>query len=99
MVEFTAAARRQIEELLLFYDDKGRYETAVNLERDVSLAVARIGSHPTKGRSAPAPYPGLTRHGRLWTRVGRYWFFYRPEPLPPVIIGVFFDMANIPARL
>jgi hypothetical protein len=34
----------------------------------------------------------------VWIKSGRYWIAYRTNP-PPLIVAVFFEMANIPRRL
>jgi hypothetical protein len=35
---------------------------------------------------------------RLWIKEGRYWIAYRLSP-GPMIVGVFYESANIPGRL
>jgi hypothetical protein len=47
---------------------------------------------------APRSYPEIARPGRLWIKSGRYWIAYSPNN-PPVIVGVFYDTADIPGRI
>ena len=61
-------------------------------------AIDRLERSPLEGLPAPRPYPALSKAGRAWIKVGRYWIAYN-EAEPPVIIGVFYDAADIPARL
>jgi hypothetical protein len=35
---------------------------------------------------------------QLWVKSGRYWIAYQTAPAP-VIVAVYFETANIPARL
>ena len=46
---------------------------------------------------APRPYPSLARQGWAWTKSGRYWIAYQRDP--NFILAIFYDAANIPARL
>jgi plasmid stabilization system protein ParE len=99
MVEFGASAQRHVYLLRNHYEQNGRISAALNLERSLDRAVRRIAMDPGAGLPAPRPYPTLTVKGRLWIKEGRYWFRYRPAPPPPVIMGVFFETADIPRRL
>jgi hypothetical protein len=47
---------------------------------------------------APRPYLTLISADRLWIKEGRYWIAYRAFP-EPIIVGVFYESANIPGRL
>jgi hypothetical protein len=38
-----------------------------------------------------------SRPGRAWIKSARYWIAYNTAQ-PPVIVGVFFDAADIPRR-
>jgi hypothetical protein len=51
------------------------------------------------GRNVPAPrpYPDLARDGEAWTQAGRYWGAHTSGK-PTVILGVFYDAADIPNR-
>lgn len=44
-----------------------------------------------------APYPRLASDGRRWIKVGAYWIAYSTTE-PPVILGVFYETADIPSR-
>ena len=61
-------------------------------------AEGKIERDPSAGLKAPRPYPRLGQRGRAWVKAGRYWFAYSTME-PPVIVGVFFETANIPGRL
>jgi hypothetical protein len=74
---------------------KGRPEAARDLTIALHTAMRRIAA----GQSVPAPrpYPDLTRDGEAWTYAGRYWIAHTTAK-PPVILGVFYDAADIPNR-
>ena len=55
----------------------------------------RIEGNPSAGLTAPRPYPRLAQPGVLWVKAGRYWVYYTTTS-PPVIVGVFYETANIP---
>jgi hypothetical protein len=40
----------------------------------------------------------LRGRARLWVNAGRYWISYSTTQ-PPVIVGVFYETADIPRRL
>lgn len=61
-------------------------------------AGGKIERDPAAGLRAPRPYPELRQAGRAWVQAGRYWFAYSTTK-PPVIVGVFYDAANIPGRV
>ena len=48
------------------------------------------------GEKAPAKRP-TAKPGRAWTKAGRYWIAYSTVT-PPVILGVFYEAADIPNR-
>jgi hypothetical protein len=52
---------------------------------------------PAAGLPAPQPYPQLARPGVAWIKAGRYWIAYTTAAAP-VIVGVFYETANIPGR-
>ena len=64
----------------------------------LAAAWKKVITSPAAGLSVPRPYPQLTRPGRVWIKSGRYWIAWQTEP-EPVIVGVFYDTANIPGRL
>jgi hypothetical protein len=53
----------------------------------------KIVASPAIGLAAPRPYPELAHPGRAWLKQGRYWM------APPVIVGVFYETADIPHRM
>ena len=61
-------------------------------------AIDKIEHNPMDGLPAPRPYPALSKTGRAWIKIGRYWIAYS-ETEPPVIVGVFYDAADIPGQL
>jgi plasmid stabilization system protein ParE len=97
-VKFTAQAERQVDDLRQHYRRLNRPEAGRNLTRAVFEAIRRIETDPTAGLPAPPPYPSLILCGRAWLKQGRYWFFYSVTE-PPVMMGVFYDAADIPNRL
>lgn len=61
-------------------------------------AARRIERNPAGGLTAPRPYPRLARTGVAWIKASRYWISYTTAA-PPVIVGAFYETANIPSRL
>ena len=97
MIGLTARAERQFRELREHYEDLERPEATRGLIAALEEASRKIEKSPAAGLAAPRPYPRLARSDRLWTKAGRYWIDY--EPTTPVIVGVFYETANIPGRL
>ena len=85
-------------ELRDHYERRGRIEASRNLLAALVEAEQTIENRPDAGLSSPRPYPGLSRPGRRWIKAGRYWITYSLDQ-PPVILGVFYDAADIPGRL
>lgn len=78
--------------------DKDRIEAARNLFRVLDEVEARIAQQPEAGLPAPRPYPELARDGEAWILAERYWIAYSTTK-PPVILGVFYESADIPGRV
>lgn len=97
MIRYSAEAIDQIDAFRLHYVAKARIEAALALDRALERAEQVIGLQPSAGLLAPRPYPSLARAGRLWVKAGRYWIAYKLDN-PPVILGVFYDAADIPGR-
>ena len=97
-IRYTARAARMASDLLDHYEDLGRLEAAWKLLEALEEAEHRISTDPSASRSAPSPYPQLKQPGRAWIRAGRYWIRHTLDE-PPVIVGVFFEAADIPSRL
>lgn len=95
---YSSEAERQIDELCRHYDALDRTEAVRNLIVALVKAEESIEGDPFTGLKAPRPYPQLARPGRLWLKAGRYWIAYRTS-LPPVILAVFHDTADIVGRL
>lgn len=98
MIRLSDEAERQLAALIRHYTQIGRPEAKRNLIAAIDGAVDRIERDPAGGLPAPRPYPDLARPGRAWIKVGRYWIAYSTTQ-PPVVVGVFFDTANIPRRI
>ena len=97
MIELAAEAVQQVRDLKAFYEGKGRAEAIKHLITAVIRAAERIEHRPDAGLLAPRPYPALAREGRRWIKAGRYWIAYTTTN-PPVIVAVFFEMADLPGR-
>lgn len=97
MIGLTARAERQFRELRQHYEDLVRPEATRGLIAALEEASRKIEKNPAAGVAAPRPCPHLARPDRLWIKAGRYWISY--EPTTPVIVGVFYETANIPGRL
>ena len=98
MIPYTLRAARQVDDLLTHYLSLERPEAMSNLLGALREASSLIEADPTAGEVAPRPYPFLARPGRFWVKSGRYWIGYRRKPVL-AIFAVFYDTANIPARL
>jgi plasmid stabilization system protein ParE len=98
LIAYTPEASRQIDDLIQHYEDRQRPEAIRALLTAMDEAEGKIDRAPSAGLKAPRPYPLLRQTGRAWVKAGRYWFAYGTTE-PPVIIGVFFETANIPGRL
>ena len=96
MIPLADGAERQLCALLEHYAELGRPEAGRRLIEAVDRAIEEIECGRADALPAPRPYPGLARLGRLWTKSGRYWIAYGVSPL--VILAVFYETANIPAR-
>ena len=90
-------ADSQIVNLRQHYEALGRTEALDAFEAALEAAERKIDRDPSGGVPAPRPYPFLARPGQAWIKSGRYWIAYSTVP-PPVIIGVFYETANIPGR-
>jgi plasmid stabilization system protein ParE len=97
LIGLTARAERQFREVREHYEDRERPDATRGLIAALEAASRKIEKTPAAGLSAPRPYPQLARPDRLWIKVGRYRIAY--EPTKPVIVGVFFETANIPNRV
>lgn len=97
MIAYTPRAARQVDDLRQHYEDRARREAILALAAALEEAERRIEANPGAGLAAPRPYPDLARPGRRWIKAGRYWIAYSPG-LPPVIVGVFYETADIPRR-
>jgi len=97
LIGFSARAARQFRDLRKHYEDLERPEATRGLIAALEDASRKIEANPTAGLAAPRPYPHLARSDRLWIKAGRYWIAY--DPTIPVIVGVFFETANIPRRV
>jgi plasmid stabilization system protein ParE len=95
---YTPRAARQVADLRRHYEERGRPEATAALNAALEVAERRVAEHPEAGLSTPRPYLELARPGRAWIKVGRYWIACRMTS-PPLIVAVFYDMANIPGHL
>jgi len=80
------------------YERLERVEALLALLAAIDEAICVIGNEPQAGLPFPRPYPHLGRKECFWIKSGRYWFAYRIAG-EPVVIGVFYDQADIPTRL
>ena len=95
MIAFTPEARRQVRTLRQYYDEHERPGRA--LASALESAWEKIVANPAIGLAAPRPYPELAHPDRAWLKQGRYWIGY--STAPPVIVGVFYETADIPQRM
>jgi plasmid stabilization system protein ParE len=98
LIEYGPRATRQVIALRHHYENLDRPEATRGLIAALEEAERRIERNPAAGLAAPRPYPRLARPGIAWIKAGRYWLSYTTDS-PPVIVGVFYETANIPGRL
>ncbi len=98
MIPLSATAEKQPDAFFLHYKKLGRPEASRALIAAIDRASACIARDPSSGLKAPRPYPQLATTGELWMKAGRYWVHYR-SAAPIVILGVFYETADIPNRL
>ena len=94
MTEYTARAEIQVTALRDHYEELGRTTATRALFAALDEAERRIDNGDA-GMSAPRPYPRLVRPGRAWIKARRYWICYSTTA-PPIIVGVYFETADIP---
>ena len=63
----------------------------------LETASAVIVEKPERARPAPSPYPDLAAQQLRWIKSGRYWIAFNASA--SLIRAVFFETADIPARL
>ena len=98
MIALSPEAEAQLDALIAHYEALGRVEASINLLSALEQARTRISDRPEAGLPVPRPYPALAKAGRRWIIEGSYWISYSLTT-PPVISGVFYEMADIPNRL
>jgi len=98
VIVYTPRAASQVDDLKDYYDQKGRAEAILNLERALTEAETAIQDNPTVGLQAPRPYPSMARQGWLWRKSGHYWVGWRQHPAL-VIAAVIYDQADMPNRI
>ena len=98
MTTLSRRATRDVAALAHDFRRKNRPEATRNLLAALSQAMKQIADDPSGGLDTPRPYPGLAQPGRVWMKVGRYWFAYSLDD-QPVITAVFHDAADIPGRV
>jgi plasmid stabilization system protein ParE len=98
LIAYSPQALRQVQALRQYYEDRDRFEAVATMLAALEEAESKIERSPADGLPAPRPYPWLARRGWAWAKAGRYWVGYRRQPRL-IIVAVFFETANIPARL
>jgi plasmid stabilization system protein ParE len=98
LIEYTPRAIRQLGTLVQHYEDRHRPEAIRGLFAALDAAERTIEGNPSAGLAAPRAYPQVARKGRAWVKAGRYWVAYSTT-LPPVIVAVFYETADIPRRM
>ncbi len=99
MVLITATAQAQLEALEWHYTDLGRDLATIRMTEAVAMAAARIEERAGPFLPTPRPYPDLADLGWQWLKEGRYWIAFTVLQDGYAITGIFFETANIPARL
>jgi plasmid stabilization system protein ParE len=97
LTDYTPEARRQVRDLIAHYRRIRRPEAIGNLDAALARVEAAIARGPARPRTFPATYRDLARPGRGWLKEGIYWVAYQ-QTVPPVIIAVFWEQAEIDRR-
>jgi hypothetical protein len=98
VIELSARATLDVARLEEHFDRLGRPEAIRNIAYALAEASDKIESDPKAGLAAPRSYPSIAKPGRLWLHVRRYWIAYSTT-MPPVMLAVVYDAANIPDRI
>jgi plasmid stabilization system protein ParE len=98
LIGYTQKAARQVRALYRHYEKLERVEASRKLTAALAKAAETIESNPGAGLPSPRPYPGLAQPETAWIKVGRYWVAYRITNAP-LIVGVFYEAADIPNRI
>jgi len=99
MILITATAQAQLEALERHYAMMNRDLATVRMAEAIAMAVIRIEERAGPFLSNPRPYPDLADLGWQWLKEGRYWIAFATITEGYAITGVFFETANIPARI
>lgn len=99
MIALSPEAETHVDELIEYFEAKGRLQAATNLLSALERAKDWIAATPAAGLLAPRPYPALVRLGWRWIKVGPYWVAYVVTATGATIAGVFHEVADIPGRL
>ncbi len=99
MVLITATAQAQLEALERHYAELGRDLATIRMMEAVAMAAARIEEQAGPFLPTPRPYPDLADLGWQWLKEGRYWIAFDITQNGYAITGVFFETANISARI
>jgi hypothetical protein len=99
MARLTNEARRQVNALARHYRRIDRVEAVQKLLQSVELALQNADRIAARGSQFPRPYRQLAKSGVFWIKAHRYWFAYEMDVGEAVITQMFFDQANIPARV
>ena len=98
MISLTPKATRQVAVLTGYYQRKQRPEAIRNMRAALVAASTMIERNPGTGKAYPSVYAELAQPGRSWVQSGRYWAAYSTTTTP-VIVGFFYETADIPSRL
>ena len=98
MIRLSPDAAGNHDALLAHYEERGRPEATAGLLAAIERASARIERTAGAGLPALRPYPSLASDGRRWIKEGVCWIACGTTA-PPVILGVFYETADIPRRV
>ena len=95
MIRLSPDTVGNLDALLAHYEERGRPEATASLLAAIERASARIERVPGAGLPAPRPYPSLASDARrrINERADR---IADSTTEPPVILGVFYETADIP---
>jgi hypothetical protein len=97
LIGYTSEARQHVRDLIAHYRKKLRPEAVRNLNIALARAEDAIARGTARSRAFPASYRDLAMPGRAWIKEGIYWIAFR-QTVPPVIIAVFWEQAQIDQR-
>jgi hypothetical protein len=89
VIRLSQTAWAQVSRLAEYYAERGRPDSVRELRPIIGNAGERIEAGRGLFFPSPRPYPGLTRPGWSWLKVGSYWIAFATDEDGAVIQAIF----------